>query len=170
MAGEVDDPGLQHRVEQFLFREARLLDDRQLLEWVDLFTDEGEYLMYLREKVQKHARGREQSADVQLLFRDDRNFLGIRARRILETQLAHAEKPPSITRRLITNVTAWNEGGVIRAKSNFVAYQARMDVDDFTFFGTRDDTLAQDDDDLRIARRVTVLDQFVLARTLTILF
>jgi 3-phenylpropionate/cinnamic acid dioxygenase small subunit len=157
-------------IEAFLYREARLLDERQLLDWVELFAEDGEYLLYVREKVQRHPRGAERVAGSQLLFKDDKRFLRIRAERILETQLAHAEKPPSVTRRLISNVEVDDEGEVIKAHSNFVVYQARLDFDDFTFFGGRDDTLQRDGDHFRILRRLAVVDQFVLSRSLTILF
>jgi ethylbenzene dioxygenase subunit beta len=32
-------------VEQFLYREARLLDERRLHEWLELFTDDARYWM-----------------------------------------------------------------------------------------------------------------------------
>src|SRR3954464_9812701 len=36
---------LVREVEQFLYREARLLDDRRFHEWLTLFTDDIRYLM-----------------------------------------------------------------------------------------------------------------------------
>ena len=39
------DGGLIGEVEQFLYREARLLDDRQFHEWLQLFTDDARYFM-----------------------------------------------------------------------------------------------------------------------------
>jgi 3-phenylpropionate/cinnamic acid dioxygenase small subunit len=85
--------------------------------------------------------------------------------------MAHAEKPPSVTRRLITNVEVLGDDGPgIAVLSNFVAYQARLDIDEFTFYGYRDDLLRRADDELQLVRRIAVVDQFVLARSLTILF
>jgi hypothetical protein len=37
--------GLIREVEQFLYREARLLDDRRFHEWITLFTDDVRYWM-----------------------------------------------------------------------------------------------------------------------------
>src|SRR5262245_40325436 len=37
--------GVQHDVEQFLYKQAELLDTRQWQEWIDLFTDDGIYWM-----------------------------------------------------------------------------------------------------------------------------
>ncbi len=42
---------LQHRVEQFLYREVRLLSELRLEEWLDLFTDDARYWMPARETV-----------------------------------------------------------------------------------------------------------------------
>jgi 3-phenylpropionate/cinnamic acid dioxygenase small subunit len=36
---------LTQEVEQFLYREARLLDERRLHEWLELFTDDARYWM-----------------------------------------------------------------------------------------------------------------------------
>ena len=44
-------------VEEFLFREAALLDDRRFEEWVDLFTDDTHYFMPIR-----RTRGRRELA------------------------------------------------------------------------------------------------------------
>ena len=39
----VPDLLLISRVEQFLFQEARLLDERRFEEWLSLFSDDGVY-------------------------------------------------------------------------------------------------------------------------------
>jgi 3-phenylpropionate/cinnamic acid dioxygenase small subunit len=36
---------LTREVEQFLYREARLLDERRFREWLELFTDDARYWM-----------------------------------------------------------------------------------------------------------------------------
>ncbi len=42
---------LQHDVEQFLYLEARLLDERRLNEWLDLLADELHYWMPMRRNI-----------------------------------------------------------------------------------------------------------------------
>ena len=42
------DPHLIRDVEQFLYREARLLDDRRFHDWLELFTDDVRYWMASR--------------------------------------------------------------------------------------------------------------------------
>lgn len=164
------DLALQTEVEQFLFEEAYLIDERRLHEWLDLFTDDLVYRMYTRQKILPQVPANTlPAASIELLFEDDKKFLALRVRR-LETGMAHAEKPPSITRHLITNVQAELEGDTVRVRSNFEVYQARLEADDQLFFGKREDQLRRVGGRLRIARRTAVLDHIVLPRTLTTFF
>ena len=41
-------PEIIREVEQFLYREARLLDERRFHEWVELFTEDVRYWMPVR--------------------------------------------------------------------------------------------------------------------------
>src|SRR3954462_13677292 len=42
---------LQMEVEQFLYKEARLLDERRLKEWLELLADELDYWMPMRRNI-----------------------------------------------------------------------------------------------------------------------
>ena len=42
------DSDLRHEVEDFLYMEAELLDERRLREWLELFTDDLRYWMPVR--------------------------------------------------------------------------------------------------------------------------
>ena len=42
---------LQHQVEQFLYREARYLDERRLTEWLDFFAEDVHYYMPIRRNI-----------------------------------------------------------------------------------------------------------------------
>ncbi len=166
------DPSLFQAIADFYTDEATLLDDRALVEWADLFTDTATYELFGLQKRQMQRS--KKSAVVNpsiLLFRDDKPFLQLRARRILETTLAHAERPPSASRQLVTNIRILDDDGeTIQVRSSFVTHQARLDFDEFTFFGKREDQLRHAPDGFRIERRRVYLDQFILARSLTILF
>ena len=39
------DPSTHHQVEQFLYRQAELLDSKNWQQWIDLFADDGVYWM-----------------------------------------------------------------------------------------------------------------------------
>ena len=41
----VNQPTLREQVEDFLFKEAALLDEWRLDDWVDLFTEDGRYVV-----------------------------------------------------------------------------------------------------------------------------
>ena len=42
---------LQQEVQDFLFREARLLDERRLTDWLDLLADDIHYFMPIRRNI-----------------------------------------------------------------------------------------------------------------------
>ena len=96
------DAALQHRVEQFLYREVRLLSELRLEEWLDLFTDDARYWMPARETVDWQPDA--VAADGEMaFFDDDKPFLAARIER-LRSSLAHAEQPPSRMRYFVSNV------------------------------------------------------------------
>ncbi len=172
MAVEIADrQRLQWEVEQFYFAEAELLDDRKLEEWIELVADDGVYSLSLHEKLLYRASPSGPEADhTEIVYTDDKEFMRIRVRRLLETPLAHAEKPPSVTRRLITNVRVRESDEGAEVASNFLVFQARFHIDETLFVGTRRDVLVRHQGGWRIRRRDVLLDQFILARSLTTFF
>src|SRR5713226_8673687 len=95
---------VSREVEQFLYREARLLDDRRFHEWLELLTDDVHYWVPIRETMQQQPDGFHPEDELAVSYMDDnKEFLTMRIAR-LDTGLAHAETPPSRTRHLITNV------------------------------------------------------------------
>lgn len=105
--------------EDFLYREARLLDEWKLVEWAALFTDDGEYLVPPIDRPDA-----EPGTDLFLVY-DDRLRLSERAKRLLKKQ-AHAEFPHSVLNRLVANVSV--EGpldGAVRVHSKFLLHRSR---------------------------------------------
>ena len=97
----------QHTVEQFLYREARMLDDRLYMDWLGLLTDDCTYRVPIRENVQA-VRGKpavtiEDELSGLAYFDDDKLTLTAKALR-LGTGTAWGENPPSRTRRMVSNV------------------------------------------------------------------
>ena len=99
-------------VQQFLFREARLLDERRFDEWLALFSDDCFYWMptrfnRLRDgidetwQVDKETEG----LDGLAYFEDNKQILRRRVER-LKTGMAWAEDPPSRTRHFVSNIEA----------------------------------------------------------------
>jgi p-cumate 2,3-dioxygenase beta subunit len=105
--------------EDFLYREARLLDAWQLEAWAELFTDDGQYLIPPLEAPMGDP------GKALFLVYDDRHRLGERAKRLLKKQ-AHAEHPHSVLCRMVGNVIVDGErDGVTRVTCNFVVYRSR---------------------------------------------
>lgn len=163
-------PELQFEIESFLYAEARLLEQNRLTEWLGLFADQFRYWMPVREYVEG-ADGQSAGADTFALFDDDRQSLALRVAR-LETGIAHAEVPKSVTQRLVTNVVIAPDARTteIRASSNFMVYQERRGRHAHTFFGRRDDVLTRENGKLRIAARKIELAQTILPTTISIFF
>lgn len=162
------DRDLLKDVEQFLYREAQLLDDGRFHEWLDLFTEDVRYWMPVREAVLGQPPAAEQALAISH-FDDDKGMLGQRVRR-LDTGLAHSETPPSRTRRLITNVRLEGEGDEITAYSNFLLFQSRREHSDYMFLGTREDRLRHVNGEWKIASRKVVLDHATLPRAVSVFF
>jgi len=172
-------------VEQFLYREARLLDDRRFHEWLTLFTDDVRYFMLGRSnRYPKSSKAiaildpdRYVESDVTgdnelALFDEDKTTLGARVAR-LDTGMAWAEDPPSRTRHIISNieVEAGDNEAEIKAYSNFIVYRSRAESEEDFYVGGRQDILRRDGGTWKIARRRLVLDQNVLsAKNLSIFF
>jgi 3-phenylpropionate/cinnamic acid dioxygenase small subunit len=160
------DSQLRHRIEDFLYLEAELLDDRKLRDWLDLLTDDIRYWMPIRH----NPLDRPEDVSDELArpgegfyFDDDKTSLRIRVERVY-TKNAWAEMPPSRTRHLISNVRIKkDDGSEIEVHSNFLVYRTRMETDQDIFVGTRQDRLRRVSGEFKIARRTIILDQAVLS-------
>jgi 3-phenylpropionate/cinnamic acid dioxygenase small subunit len=156
-AGEV---GLEtwFEVHHLLVAEAELLDDRRFDEWLGLFTDDVEYVAPVR--VLKKNPGPD-VMDANLLFDENRASLTLRVKR-LATDVAWAEDPPSLTRRMVSNIRVQpgSAEGELEVKSNLLLFRSRGDGGSHDIIaGQREDTLRRIDGALRIARRRIVVDQ-----------
>jgi len=163
-----DERSLCYRVERFLFREARLLDDRRHHEWLHLLADDFHYEMPVRTtaapdpslegKDAMWAVDRELSSPEELGFWDENKLtLSVRVARSRQAQ-AWAESPPARTRRIVGNVVIAERlpGGELAVLSNVLLSQGRMDEPPRLFTAERRDRLRPDDDQgfLLVHRRV----------------
>jgi len=172
-------------VERFLYREARLLDERRFHDWLELFTDDIRYFMASRSnRYPKSSKaiaildpdryveddiGRE---DELAIFDEDKATLAARVAR-LDTGMAWAEDPPSRTRHLLSNIEVEAGEGLAELKvySNFLVYRSRAESEEDFYVGTRQDLLRRTAGALKIARRRIILDQNVLrAKNVSIFF
>ncbi len=158
--------------EEFLFHEAALLDGRRFDEWLNLLTDDIHYWMPIRRTTQAREVALEFTAPGGMAFFDDnKDILTLRVQR-LSVGRAWAEDPPSRTRRLITNVcVADADDHSLTVHSNFHLHRSRLNSEEDTWFGRREDMLRRTDEGLKLARRHIFLDQTViLAQNMSSLF
>lgn len=150
-------------VEEFLYREAALLDDRKFHEWVDLFTEDTHYFMPIRRTRGRRELAQEFTKPGEMAFFDDPKFI-LQARVVkLTSGTAWAEDPPSRTRRLITNVLVDEDrGDELEVRSNFMLYRTRLKSEETTWIGSRHDLLRRVEGSFQIARRHIFLEQTVL--------
>ena len=158
---------LQHRVEQFLYREVRLLSERRYEDWLDLFTDDARYWMPARETIDGQPDALWDEGEM-AYFDDDKEFLAARIER-LRSSVAHAEQPPPRLRYFITNVeVAALDGGDLDVRCNLLVYQSRLERTEVSYGGRREDRLCEAGSSWRIRRRKIILDQTLVPRTLSI--
>lgn len=153
-------------IAEFLYREARLLDEHRLDEWLALFTDDAEYVVPLREQLQGDT-----APAGHPMIKDDKLMLMTRVKKD-QTGMSHVEIPRSMTTHLISNVLV-DDGakpGEFTVFSNFVVRQARKLRDEAWWVGRRTDVLRRVDGGWKIARREVLLDATVLPRGISIFF
>lgn len=112
-------------VEEFLYREAALLDHWQLEEWLSLFTDDAVY------HVPTIGSAPDSQPDNTLFYiADDRIRLRERVVR-LSKKSAHAEWPRSHTRHIVTNVLIDERGdNGLKVSAAFVVYRFKNGITD----------------------------------------
>jgi 3-phenylpropionate/cinnamic acid dioxygenase small subunit len=172
-------------VEQFLYREARLLDERHFRDWLNLFTEDVRYWMVMRSN--RYPRGSkalsnlaparfadpdaDQDNELAVLDETKASLAGRIDR--FDTGMAWAEDPPSRTRHMVTNieVEAGDTNNELKVYANVVVYRSRGESEQDFFVGGRQDLLRRVGGALMIARRRIVLDQNVLsAKNISIFF
>ncbi|MAG29918.1 MAG: hypothetical protein CL908_03370 [Deltaproteobacteria bacterium] len=164
------------RVEQFYFREARLLDERKFQQWLGLVTEDIRYTIPARyvplNDPEKRGTEALHAVDQELSgcevdglpFREeDFLTLSVRVDRSFKIN-AWAETPAARTRRFITNVEAWQSDAEAecRAFSNFMLSFSRHGTENFFYTGHRRDRLRPKGDGFQIAEREVILEQNVI--------
>ena len=153
MSTRPNQPTLREQVEDFLFREAALLDDWRLDDWVDLFAEDGRYIVPTTDLP---------DGDPQrdLVFIDD-DITRLRARAVrLNSRHAHREYPWSRTRRFVSNVRVEETAaGELSVSSNVLVYRFRAG-EGAPYVGSIDYILRRNGNggDFQIAYRRAVLD------------
>jgi 3-phenylpropionate/cinnamic acid dioxygenase small subunit len=169
---------LKHEIEEFLYREADLLDERRYEDWLALIADDVRYWMPMRRNVKVGEAEREFTRAGQDInwFDEGKETLTRRVKQIL-TGMHWAEEPVSRISHMVSNVRlievnpsmAEPQGVTVRCR--FLIYRNRVETETDILVGKREDLLRRVDGQWQIARRKIVLDQNVLlTKNLTFFF
>lgn len=113
---------LLREIEEFLFREARLLDERRFEDWLELFAEDGLYWV-------PAAPDQQSPLDALSLFYEDKSLLDVRIRQIRHPRY-YAQAPATRTRHVIGNVELEDSEGAgdeICVRAGFVMLEYRDD-------------------------------------------
>jgi len=169
---------LQQEIEEFLYREAELLDERSYEEWLALVADDVRYWMPMRRNVKIGEQQREFTrADHDINWFDEgKDTLERRVRQIL-TGMHWAEEPVSRITHIVSNVQLLEatpslaDPAEVTTKCRFLIYRNRVETETDILVGKREDRLRRVDGGWQIARRKIILDQNVLlSKNLTFFF
>jgi p-cumate 2,3-dioxygenase beta subunit len=145
----------RQEVEDLLYREAALLDEWRLEEWLEMLTDDATYQIPSTDAPEGDAR------NTLYLIADDALRIKARVKQLLG-KAAWAENPHSRTRRMIANVRVPGaDGHSIMVTANFVVYRMRYETVD-TYVGRYDYKLARSGTELKIRERRAILDNEAL--------
>ncbi len=170
---------LKQEIEEFLCREADLLDQREFRAWLDLLAEDLVYFMPIRRNVKfgQHAeKENTRQGEGISWFDEDKWTLGKRVEQIL-TGVHYAEEPLSRVTHMVSNVRllevtpSVDDPRQVVVGCRFLVHQNRVEYEANTFIGRRTDTLRRHGESWLIARREMILEQNVLlAKNLSILF
>lgn len=158
------DRATREGVEALLYREARLLDEGRLDDWLDLFVPECLYWMPAT------PGGGDPASEVTLAF-DDRRRLEDRVA-WLRSSYIWSQIPRSRTRRMLTNVEVTEAAapGELIVRSNFVVHDVRPGYRATLPGWTAHRLRSRGDEWLIAIKQVNLLDSDQMHANLSILF
>ena len=169
---------LKQEIEDFLYHEADLLDERRYEDWLALVAKDVRYWMPMRRNVKVGEPEREFTRAGQDInwFDEGKETLTRRVKQIL-TGMHWAEEPVSRISHMVSNVQLLEvnpsaaEAAEATVKCRFLIYRNRVETETDFLVGKREDLLRRVDGQWKIARRKIVLDQNVLlTKNLTFFF
>ncbi len=138
-----------------MYREAALLDEWKLEEWLEMLTEDAIYQVPSTDAPEGDAR------NTLYIIADDAPRIRSRVKQLLGKS-AWAENPHSRTRRMITNVRVTGaDGDTILATANFAVHRMRYEMVD-TYVGRYEYKLARFGNALKIRERIAILDNEAL--------
>ncbi|MBV8118391.1 MAG: 3-phenylpropionate/cinnamic acid dioxygenase subunit beta [Alphaproteobacteria bacterium] len=169
---------LKQEIEEFLYDEAELLDERRYEDWLKLIADDIRYWMPMRRNV-KFGEGEREFTRAEHdinWFDEGRETLERRVKQIM-TGIHWAEEPVSRITHIVSNVRLLEatpsvaDAAETLVKCRFLIYRNRVETETDILIGKREDRLRRSGGGWQIARRKIILDQNVLlTKNLTFFF
>jgi len=170
---------IKREIEEFLYDEANLLDERRFKEWLDTLAEDLRYFMPMEYNVKagEHATRELTKREQQMSwFNEGKWTLTKRAEQIL-TGVHWAEEPLSRVCRMVSNVQLTaiqtNAQGEmeVSTSSRFLIYQNRCEYEQYFFVGDRMDVIRRTADGWKLANReIRIHQNVLLAKNLTVFF
>ncbi len=107
------------KVDEFLYHEARLLDEGRLEDWLALFTEDATYWLPLE-------RGQKDPIETSSLVYDDRTLLELRVKQARHPR-AHARLPLARTIHQVGNITVIEEKTFLKVNSTLILIEFRSE-------------------------------------------
>lgn len=171
-----------HEIQQFYYREARMLDERRFQSWVKLLAPGIEYSMPNRSNcgTDKSLKNREEMLDIsqelssgmESPFRDDNLMtLTFRANRTTSAN-AVADNPLTRTRRSVNNIEIYKEGSrQYKVYNNVIMAFSRHGMDNHQYNLQREDILKRIGGELKIQKRRIITEwNIITAPTVALIF
>ena len=144
-----------HDIQAFLYREARLLDDREWDEWLALYRKDAEFWMPAWDDDDQLTR--DPHSEISLIYYPNREGLEDRVYRI-KTERSGASTPEPRTTHQVTNLEILSQDGdTVELRFNWHTLSHRYKKTG-SFFGTCFYTLDVSDDTPLITRKVVQLN------------
>lgn len=119
MQAESRDETLLRRVEQFIYREARLQDEHRYEDWEALWTDDAVYW------VPANGDDIDPEREMSIIY-DNRSRIGVRVRQLLSGK-RYTQEPPSQLRHIVSNVELLERSASeIRAGCNVMVFESNL--------------------------------------------
>jgi 3-phenylpropionate/cinnamic acid dioxygenase small subunit len=170
---------IKREIEEFLYDEANLLDDRHFNEWIDTLAEDLQYFMPMEYNVKfgDHAKRELTTRDAQMSwFNEGKWTLNKRVEQI-QTGVHWAEEPLSRVCRMVSNVQLTNisqnaENQLeVNVTSRFLIYQNRCEYEQYFFVGDRHDCIRKGESEWKLAsREIRIHQNVLLAKNLSIFF
>lgn len=139
----------------FLYKENRLLDDRQFEEWLECYREDAEYWMPAWDVDEQLTT--DPQSEISLIYYPNRAGLEDRVFRIRTERSSATSIPDPRTGHNLTNLEILDRrDGEVDVRYNWISYYFRYNTTDH-YFGTTFVTLDTTGDELKIAKKKIIL-------------